>query len=171
MTEGKLKQDFANKTVEIRERPNANDRDNLKSEVPELESYKILIEVVNEIEFMTAICQMEGEVYRCAVKDYLTENDSIYYYGKWKDVPVVIVKTGEKFGSQFQFGSWFQTKKALYLMPELKYVFGVGVCGAAIDKNGPQVPLGHVVVSSHIIGYDHKKRDLEVIKIEVIQKI
>jgi len=148
--------------MEIREECNAKNRDDLKRKVPKLERYKFLIEVVNDIEFMTAICQMEGEIYQCTVQDYLTENDSIYFYGKWKDVPVVIVKTGKKVGPQFQFGSWFETKKALYYMPKLKYVFGVGVCGAAVDDDAgriePRVPLGHVVVSSHIIGYDHKKK-------------
>ena len=128
----------------------------MKREVPELESYKILIEVVNDIEFKTAICQMNGRIHQYEVQDNFTESNTLYYYGKWEDVPVVIVRTCEKFGSQFQSGSWFQTKKALYFMPELKYVFGVGVCGAAVGKN--VVPLGHVVVSSEIIGYDHQKK-------------
>ena len=48
-------------------------------------------------------------------------------------------------------------------MPDLKHVFGVGVCGAAVDTKSekPRVPLGHVVISSHIIGYDHQKKKVE----------
>jgi len=163
MTESKLEQEFADKLEnDFSEEHHVNSKEDFESKVPELESYKILIEVVNDIEFMTAICQMEGKVYQCTVQDYLTKKDSIYFYGKWKDVPVVIVKTGKKVGPHFQSGSWFETKKALYYMPELKYVFAVGVCGSAVDDDGgsikPRVPLGHVVVSSHIIGYDHQKK-------------
>ena len=128
--------------------------------IKNLKNYSILIEVVNEIEFMAAICQMNGEIYLCTVCDKLTSSDSDYYYGEWKNVPVVIVQTGTKVGSQFQYGSWFQTKKALYFMPEIKYIFGVGVCGAVADGKlvKSHDSLGHVVISSHIIGYDHQKK-------------
>jgi len=54
----------------------------LLKEILDLESYKILIEVVNEIEFKAAICQMEGKVYECIVCDFFTNSLSIYYYGK-----------------------------------------------------------------------------------------
>ena len=138
-------------------------RKDLNTMIENLEDYKILIEVVNEIEFMTAICHINGQINRCTVCDELTSSRTYYYYGKWGNVPVVIVRTGEKVGPQFQYGSWFETKKALYYMPNLKHVFGVGVCGGAVDKKSeqPLVRLGHVVVSSHIIGYDHQKKQDE----------
>ena len=143
--------------------PHAKTKEELKSKVTDLESYKVLIEVVNDIEFMTAICQMDGEIKQCKVTDSLTESTKTYYYGKWEGVPVVVVQTGKKVGSQFLHGSWFETKKALHYMPQLEYVFGVGVCGAAVDDDGagrikPRVPLGHIVVSSHIKGYDHQRK-------------
>ena len=131
----------------------------IKKRVSGLKSYTVLIEVVNDREFMTAICQMEGEIYKCPVCDDLTKSWSSYYFGKWKNVPVIVVQTGKRVGSQFQYGSWFETKKALFYFPQIKYVFGVGVCGAAVDVDGkPRVPKGHVVVSSDIIGYDHQKK-------------
>ena len=158
-----LKEEYKNKKQKIQPLTTAATREQLKEKVAGLRSHSILIEVVNDIEFRTAICQMNGEVYPCTVCDDLTNSESIYFYGKWGNVPVVVVQTGTKVGSQFQYGSWFETKKALYYMPELKHVFGVGVCGAAVDANSrkPRVPLGHVVISSHIIGYDHQKKKIE----------
>lgn len=138
-------------------------KEELNKEVAELKSYSILIEVVNDIEFMTAICQMDGKIHQCTVRDDLTNSSSIYFYGKWENVPVVIVQTGTRAGSQFQYGSWFETKKALFYMPDLTHVFGVGVCGAVVDTDSgePRVPLGHVVISSDIKGYDHQKKKPE----------
>ena len=163
-----LKTEFRNKKV-ILSSATAATREELSKQLKdhkkaaELKSYEFLIEVVNDIELKTAICQMDGEIYQCKVCDNLTHSESTYFYGKWGRVPVVVVQTGKKVGSQFQYGSWFETKKALYYMPELKHVFGVGVCGAAVDDNSgkPRVPLGYVVVSSHIIGYDHQKKKEE----------
>ena len=163
MTIDMLKEEFKNKKQKIQPSTTAATREQLNEKVAGLRSYSILIEVVNDIEFRTAICQMDGEISSCTVCDDLTNSESTYYYGKWGNVPVVVVQTGTKVGSQFQYGSWFETKKALYYMPELKHIFGVGVCGAAVDVNSgkPRVPLGHVVISSHIIGYDHQKKKIE----------
>ena len=128
-----------------------------------LEDYKYLIEVVNDVEFKTVTCEMEGEIYKCTVCDDFTKVNTTYWYGKWKKVPIVVVRTAKQDGTQFQFGSWFETKKALYYMPKIKYVFGVGVCGAAVDVDDsgiekPRALKGHVVVSTHINGYDHQKK-------------
>ena len=163
MTLDKLCEDFDSKNKEIESEEHADTKEKLNQKVPGLANYKILIEVVDDIEFKTAICQMDGKVNPCTVCDHLTNSESTYYYGKWGHVPVVVVQTAKKVGPQFQNGSWFETKKALYYMPHLQYVFGVGVCGAAVDDDGsgglkPRVPLGHVVVSSHIIGYDHQRK-------------
>ena len=166
MTEDKLDEEFGKKIKEIKKIASVETKKELSDKVPNLKSYTHLIEVVNDIEFKTAICEMNGEIHQCTVKDYLTESETIYFFGKWKDVPVVVLQTGKQVGSQFQYGSWFETKKALYYMPQLEHVFGVGVCGAAVDievdglekKVKPRVPLGHVVVSSHIVGYDHQKK-------------
>ena len=163
MTINMLREGFKNKKQKLQPLAIAATKKQLSEKVAGLRSYSILIEVVNDIELMTAICQMDGEIYQCTVCDDLTHSESTYYYGKWGKVPVVVVQTGTKVGSQFQYGSWFETKKALYYMPELRHVFGVGVCGAAVDDDSgkPHVPLGHVVISSHIIGYDHQKKKVE----------
>ena len=119
----------------------------------------VLIEVVNDTEFKAVISTMKGKVSRHNIIDDLTNSTSTYYLGNLGDIQVVVVQTATKFGSQFQYGSWFETKKALYYFDNLKYIFAVGVCGAIIDKQSgsPRVPLGEVVISSHIIGYDHRK--------------
>jgi len=115
MTEDMLNEEFTNKKKEIQQQKAiVTVKEHLENEILDLESYEILIEVVNDIEFKTAICQMEGKVYECSVCDIFTNSLSIYYYGKWKNVPVVVVQTGKRVGSQFQYGSWFETKKALY---------------------------------------------------------
>ena len=120
---------------------------------------KVLIEVVNDTEFKTVISLMEGKISCHHIIDNLTNSTSTYYLGKWGDIPIVVVQTATRVGSQFQYGSWFETKKALHYFDNLKYVFAVGVCGAVIDtkSKSPRVPLGEVVISSHITGYDHKK--------------
>ena len=161
MTEQKLQEEYDRK--EIQGNDKVESKEELKIKIPQLEYFKTLIEVVNDIEFMTAICQMEGEIKRCQVYDDFTSSWGTYYYGKWGNVPVVVVQTGKQAGSQFQFGSWFETKKALYYMPQVKFVFGVGVCGAVVNVIGPnevkpRVPLGHIVVSSSIKGYDHQRK-------------
>ena len=120
---------------------------------------EVLIEVVNHTEFQAVISIMKGKVSRHYIKDDLTNSTSTYCLGKLGDIQVVVVQTATRVGSQFQYGSWFETKKALHYFEKLKYIFAVGVCGAVIDKQSgsPRVPLGEVVISSHIIGYDHRK--------------
>ena len=70
-------------------------------------------------------------------------DESYYYVGKWGDkgIPVVIVQT--TMGCNGPNGSYNETKKALSCLPNLKYIFAVGVCGGVKDK----VKLGDVVVS------------------------
>ena len=166
MTEDKLKEVRQKINNLTKNRKTITTKTELSEEVMDLNSYSTLIEVVNKVELMTAICQMDGQITQCTVCDDLTSSNTIYYFGKWGNVPVVVVQTGQKVGSHFQYGSWFEAKKALYYMP-IKRVFGVGVCGAVKDnKTGePRVPLGYVVVSSNIIGYDHQKKNLMVMKI------
>ena len=70
-------------------------------------------------------------------------NPSYYYVGKWgeKKIPVVIVQT--HMGGDGAHGSLAETKKALHVLPNLKYIFAVGVCAGIKSK----VKLGDVVVS------------------------
>ena len=70
-------------------------------------------------------------------------DESYYYVGKWGDkgIPVVIIQT--TMGSDGLHGSYNETRKALNYLPNLKYIFAVGVCGGAKGK----VKLGDVVVS------------------------
>ncbi|XP_065899194.1 uncharacterized protein [Dysidea avara] len=119
--------------------------------------YQVLLEVVNGIEFQTAISNMkEKKIQKVMIDGYP------YYFGSWGSVPVVMIQTGEKMGSHYENGSNNRTRLALRSMPQIKYVFAVGVCGGVVDKDGdkinPRVKLGQVVISSHIIGYDHQKK-------------
>ena len=79
----------------------------------------------------------------CTAKTSEYPDDSYYYVGKWGDkgIPVVIVQT--KMGSDGPHGSYNETKKALSCLPNLKYIFAVGVCGGVKGK----VKLGDVIVS------------------------
>ena len=72
---------------------------------------------------------MEGDLKECIVTLTLTNTDTIYYFDRLESVLVVLVQTGERVGSQFQYGTWFETKNALHHMPNIEQVFGVGVCG------------------------------------------
>ena len=81
----------------------------------------------------------------CGVSVYTDggNNPSYYYVGKWGDgkIPVVIIQT--QMGSNGPHGSFAETKKALEVLPNLEYIFAVGVCGGIKGK----VNLGDVVVS------------------------
>ena len=114
---------------------------------------EILIEVVNEVECMAVICEMEGRIAK-----YIYEGHP-YYYGCWGNVPVVMIQLYSKHGSHLETGSLTRTKKALELLPEVKHVFGVGICCAAErdGDDGWEAKLGCVVISTHIIGYDHQE--------------
>ena len=118
--------------------------------------YEVLLEVVNVIEFYTAISNMEeDEIQKVMDKGYP------YFFGSWGKVPVVMIQTGEKMGSQHENGSENRTRLALKVLPNIKYVFAVGVCGGVVKKSVPTVDLGQVVISSKIIGYDHQKKKPE----------
>ena len=70
-------------------------------------------------------------------------DESCYYVGRWgdKEIPVAIVQT--TMGGDGVHGSYNETRKALSFLPNLKYIFAVGVCGGVKGK----VKLGDVVVS------------------------
>ena len=80
------------------------------------------------------------------IKSSMCPGESYYFAGKWgkKKIPVVIVQT--TVGSDGNHGSFNETKKALSCLPNLKFIFSVGVCGGFIDK----VKLGEVVVSKYL---------------------
>ena len=96
-------------------------------------------------------CNKVCGVSRYNVKDPSNPNDKISYYfvGKWgeKKIPVAIVQT--EMGGDGAFGSYNETLKALKCLPNLKYVFAVGVCGGIKDR----VNLGEVVVSRVLQDY------------------
>ena len=73
------------------------------------------------------------------------------YVGVWETVPVVIIQTG--MGSNGVHSCWYETKKALYFMPQLEYIFSVCVCGGVAGK----VNLDNAVVSRAIYGYNDLK--------------
>ena len=76
-----------------------------------------------------------------------------YLVGKWgkAGIPVVIMQT--HLGKDGPYGSYNATKKALEKLPQLKYIFAVGVCGGVRGK----VDLGDVVVSTVIQDYSSFK--------------
>ena len=81
----------------------------------------------------------------CGVLMYTDDsyNPSYYYVGKWgeKKIPVVIVQT--HMGGDGAHGSFAETIKALHVLPNLMYIFAVGICTGIKSK----VKLGDVVVS------------------------
>ena len=81
------------------------------------------------------------------IDDPLCGSDSYYFVGKWGEIRVAIIQTD--MGSNGLYGSWYETKKALYNLPNLKYIFAVGVCGGVRGR----VKMGEVVVSKVIWGY------------------
>jgi len=111
--------------------------------------YQILLEVVNVIEFNTAISNMGGEnIQKVMIDGYP------YYFGSLGTVPVVMIQTGEKMAAQDENGSWNRIRQALDFMPQIKHV---GVCdGVVVEDGDPGVKLGQVIIFSHIIGYDHQ---------------
>ena len=116
--------------------------------------YEVLLEVVNVIEFYTVISNIqEDEIKKVIIDDYP------YFFGSWGKVPVVMIQTGKTMGAQHENGSENRTRLALKVLPSIKYVFAVGICGGVVKKGVPTVKLGEVVISSKIIGYDHQKKD------------
>ena len=120
---------------------------------PENKQLQILIQTVNNFEFYAAMvqCNKVCGVSRYNVNDPSNPNDktSYYFVGKWgeKKVPVAIVQT--EMGGDGTFGSYNATLKALKCLPNLKYIFAVGVCGGFKGK----VNLGEVIVSQVLQDY------------------
>ena len=105
---------------------------------------EILIQTVNEMEFYAVMIKLKNaSMYTVTTTEY--PDKSYYYVGKWGDkgIPVVIVQT--TMGSNGPHGSYNETRKALSYLPNLKYIFAVGVCGGVKDS---KVKLGDVVVSN-----------------------
>ena len=119
-----------------------------KEQLADLHPNEILIQTANLKEFYAAMVRINEE---CCISKYtVTESnvcpgESYYYVGNWgkKNIPVVIVKT--EMGSDGYNGSYNETKKALSCLPNLKFIFAVGVCGGLKD-----VKLGEVVVSKDL---------------------
>ena len=117
----------------------------VKEQLADLKANEILIQTVNPKEFYAAMVGINEE---CCISKYaVTESnvcpgESYYFVGKWgkKEIPVVIVQT--EMSSDGNHGSYNETKKALSCLPNLKFIFAVGVCGGLKD-----VKLGEVVVS------------------------
>ena len=122
---------------------------------------------MNKKEFYAAMVRMNEE---CDISKYaVTETnvcpgESYYYVGKWgkKKIPVVIVQT--TMGSNGDHGSYNETKKALSRLPNLKFIFAVGVCGGLKG-----VKLGEVVVSKDL--QDCSERKIENGKMNIRSRV
>lgn len=113
----------------------------------------VLIQTVNDNEFYAAMMQLKDhKAKKYEALDEFCGSYSYYCVGFWDQVLVAITQTG--MGGGGVHGSWFETKKALHFMPQLKYIFAVGVCGGV---NPYKVELGQVIVSSGIQGYSNLK--------------
>ena len=135
-----------------------------KEQLTDLESYEILIQTVNAREFQAAMLRMNMEcdiLCYCVEKSSVCPGKSYYYVGNWgkKKIPVIIVQT--TMGSDDDHGSYYETKKALSCLPNLKFIFAVGVCGGFIGK----VKLGQVVVSKDLQDCSGMKINNEKIEI------
>ena len=130
--------------------PTLTNRDQLKDE-----QVCVLIQTVNDNEFRAAMLQLkEGStVSMYAIDDALCDSQSYYFVGKWGDgeIPVAIIQTN--MGTSGVYGSWYETKKALKNLPQLKYIFAVGICGGVKER----VEMGEVIVSKVICGYTELK--------------
>jgi len=114
---------------------------------------EVLIQTVNDNEFRAAMCQLQcNSAKEYIVHDPMCDCFSYYYVGYWGKVKVAIVKT--QMGPHGFSGSWYETRKALSCMPQLRYIFLVGVCGGRKDKG---ICLGDVIVSKEIQGFDELK--------------
>ena len=115
----------------------------------------ILIQTVNKNEFYAVMMQLKEDspVSRYMIKDSLCDSLSCYYVGEWGNdgIPVAIIQTD--MGTNGVFGSWYETKKAFKNLPDLKYIFAIGICGGVMGR----VNLGDVIVSKDIRGYSDLK--------------
>ena len=127
-----------------------------KEKLADLNANEILIQTANPKEFYAAMVRMNQ---KCNISKYSVVRSSVcpgksyYYVGNWgeKKIPVVIVQT--TMGSNGKHGSYNETKKALNCLPNLRFIFAVGVCGGFIGK----VKLGEVVVSKDLKDCSEKK--------------
>ena len=119
------------------------------------EQIHVLMETVNKNEFYAVMMELKegGAVTEYVIDDPLCGSKSYYFVGRWGngEIPVAIIQTD--MGSNGLYGSWYETKKALYNLPHLKYIFAVGVCGGIRGK----VKMGEVIVSKVIWGYTDLK--------------
>ena len=125
-----------------------------ETKIQDLETQIILIQTVNPRELQAAMSKLNKD---CGVLEYKDDshNPSRYYVGKWGDekIPVVIIQTC--MGGDGAHGSLAETKKALQVLPNLKYIFAVGVCAGIKGK----VKLGDVVVSKVLQDCSNTRRE------------
>ena len=82
---------------------------------------------MNPIEFRAVMCQLKDhKAKEYIVHDPMCDSYSYYYVGYWGRIKVAIVKA--QMGSLGFSGSWYETRKALHCMPQLRFIFLVGVC-------------------------------------------
>ena len=129
-----------------------------------MKSLEVLIQTVNSKEFYAVMTRLNNKepVQRYRVNDpYNPEKVREYFVGKCseKNIPVVVVQTN--MGGDEQYGSYNETKVALSHLPNLKYIFAVGVCGGVKAKTH----LGLVVVSSEIHDYSTSKEEDDQLEI------
>ena len=119
---------------------------------------QVLIQAVNKKEFYAVMIQLNKKdgVSEYTVNDPNKEEKTrSYFVGKLSksSIPVVIVQT--EMGSNGEYGSRNETKVALHWLPNLRYIFSVGVCGGIKGKEN--LKLGKVVISKAIQDYSHTK--------------
>ena len=116
---------------------------------------QVLIQTVNPKEFyavMTLLNKKDGVSKYTVNHPNSKGKSSLYFVGKWSNnIPVVIVQTD--MGSGGVHGSQNETIVAFHWLPNLRYIFTVGVCGGIKGK----VNLGDVVVSQTIQDYSDTK--------------
>jgi len=135
------------KQGDIKEKETENNADLKRKDL------QILIQTVNDNEFHAAMCQLKNKTaIRYIVYDPMCDCYSYYNVGYWGRVKVAIVRTN--MGPHGFGGSWYETRKALNCMPNLRFIFLVGVCGGRKDKG---IHLGDVIVSKEIQGFDELK--------------
>ena len=119
---------------------------------------QVLIQTVNPKEFNAVMIQLNK---KDGVSEYRVNNPNekekfrSYFVGKLSksSIPVAIVQT--EMGSNGEYGSRNETKVALHWLPNLQYIFAVGVCGGIKGKEN--LKLGKVVISEAIQDYSHTK--------------
>ena len=118
---------------------------------------QVLIQTVNPKEFYAVMIQLNKKdgVSEYTVNDPNKEEKLRYYFvGKLSksSIPVAIVQT--QMGSDGEYGCRNETKVALHWLPNLRYIFAVGVCEGIKNE---ELKLGDVVISEAIQDYSHTK--------------